>query len=781
MLSKPTLPFTFICTAVVLLQDYDCAKSTSRGRHSLNPEFWLGRYKIINRKLVSVATDFIHSTFEDDFISKNESDYIIFEDVMSVLLICEAKYPIEVKFLHPEELPYPSSVHIRTVSERISEFNEDLDEPQNQGFVFYTSIEFENAKFFSSTLICQSIENSAINSSIHVYKLGQFSSHLTISCIQLFQFILPTFVLTLILLYVIIFISHQTIEAIDAIERQGETIQISVDAKTPLQVELPCRPANPTASVTLQKQTQTTVCQNEQYDNVPIWSDFKWSSFDPKIGFTLTLPKSQIYFDSIPPPVSLFGLYKCSIGGGDDDQFVFVNVTRKSADQTPNDPTFQTKFILRENATAGRVSTGTNHLPDRDNGFYKCCTGVPYIPPIILGLPCETTLECDIHKAMLIKIEKHIASTSSSHRTSVPRESLNNISYDCALIALYGGSTIYYKLISTTSEKQTKTNKPQITRTSNHPVKEQDNDHEPLSLARNVGVNRKIGISIGKPIPENWHWRMMNRKLNKIWRSTRTAFTNLLYSLNPPESISKLQTITILEVEDKTKDVYEGESIYCMCFSLSMFHSGGGYLRINWKNGTNLVLEEAEYSTAIIEASAANSIHFSGLDAFGINPTIAKLIEADMEMTSVECFQPVWNSSRWENIKIEIEVHASLKPVFSGASDEIMYVNMNETGHEIVCELVQGKPPPETITVTKDKVPITARMNIQPVQANTTTYTPLITRTVININPDVDNIVIIKLPAISYESHGVYACTAENGKGKAVKTVRLIVVGKQDV
>ncbi|CAL8071267.1 unnamed protein product [Orchesella dallaii] len=653
MLSKPALSFAFIFVAIKFLHNYECAKRFSSRRHSSNPEFWLGRYSIVNQKLVSVATEFIHSTFEDDFISKNESDYVISEDVISVLLICEAKYPIEVKFLHPEKLTYPS-VHLRTIFERISEFNEDLEEPRTQDYVLYTSISFANVKFFSSTLVCQSVENSAIISSVHVYKLS-FSG----------------------------------------IERQGETIQLSVDAQTPLQVELPCRPATPTASITLQKQTQTTVWRNEEFDNIPIWSDFKWSSFDPKIGFTLTLPKTQIYFDSMPPPVSLFGLYKCSISGGDDDQFVFVNVTRKSADQASNDLPFKTKFILRGKANAGLVTPDEKHPTHYDNGLYQCCSGVPSKPPSLLVLPCETTLECDVFKTMLVQIEKHV-SNLKRHRPVVPHHLHRNVSSDCAMSVIYGGSVIvrctgenvditeeYYKLI-TSNEQAITQYKSETKRTSSRPVKEQRDCKlrngryqfqfekmfsqikyakwnmcldEPLSFAWSAGVNRKIGISIGKPVP-TYKWGT-NRKGNT--RFFMIAFYNLRNSLHSPESTSKLPTINILTVKDKTRDIYEGESIYCVCFKLSMFHADGGYVRINWKNGTNLVLEEAEYGTAIIDSSSTNSIHLSIFDGFSLNPTIATLIKADMEMSSVECFQPLWNSSRWERMKVTLEVHGKGK------------------------------------------------------------------------------------------------------------------------
>ncbi|CAL8071263.1 unnamed protein product [Orchesella dallaii] len=738
---------------VVLLHYYECAKSTSRKRHRSNPEFWLGRYSIVNQKLVSVATDFIHSTFEDDFISKNESDYIISEDVISVLLICEAKYPIEVKFLHPEKLTYPS-VHLRTISERISEFNEDLEEPRTQDYVLYTSISFANVKFFSSTLVCQSVENSAINSSVHVYKL-----------------------------------------VFDGIERQGDTIQVKVDAKNPLQVELPCRPATPAASITLQKQFQVKVWgwgHEQLHSTVPIWSDFKWSSFDPKAGFTLTLPKTQIYFDPIPPQVSLFGLYKCSISGGDDNEFVFINVTRKSVEDKPShELPFKTKFILRKNADAGLMvpplTLDQNIKTNYDNALYKCCSGVPSKPPSLLALSCENALQCDMYKTMLTQIDNYEGTRTSKKRwDSILHKQFHNISSDCALSILLGGSTIvrctgdnvdisehYYKLI-TSNEKAITNNKFLSKKSFNHHAKE--HDYEPLSLAWNAEVNRKIGIIIGKPIPKNW--RRTSRKRNKIMHSARTAFRNRLYSLHSPESTSERRTISILEVADKKTDIYEGEEIYFVCFSLPMFHADGGYLRITWKNGTNLVLEEDYgYSTAIIESSSTSSIHFSGLDGFGLNPTIAKIIETDVEMTSVECFQPLLNASTWERIQLKIEVHASHEPVFSGASEEIMYAYLHEAGHEIVCELVQGAPAPETITVTKDQKPIQEQI-IQPA-LNTTT--PPITEITININPDVDNIVTIKLPTISYESHGVYECMAENIKGRAVKTVRLIVVGMQDI
>ncbi|CAL8071269.1 unnamed protein product [Orchesella dallaii] len=749
--------FIFVFAVVFLFfntNHYECARiSTLRGgMHSQfsRPELWLDRYETTNNKEeVPFSIDSTYSRFVDDFISKNESDYIISEDVISVILICEANYPVKMTFLHPEQLRYPG-VNIRTMTERISEFNEDLEEPRTQGFVLYTSIRFHNVNFFSSTLVCQSVKNSAINSSVHVYKLS-----------------------------------------FNEIERQGETIQLYAEEKSPMQVELPCRPATPTASIILQKQTQMTVWRNEQFVNVPIWSDFKWSNFDPKIGFTLTLPKSQIYFDLLPPSISLFGLYKCSISGGDEYKFVFVNVTRKSVDKISNDLPFKTNFILRENAEAGLVPVDKNHHTIYDQRLYKCCSGVASKPPSLITLSCQTVLECETLKSrfsQMVKQEANIKWHSSTTLLSLHRR---NLSSDCTLRSLRGGSVIiscsgqnvditeqYFKLIPAKEQEQVVTKQNQRLTESSASAKQQHH-YTPESVAWNSEPNRKIVISIGKPSKKDrLKNQNQNQKRKRIMRSMR--FKNRRYNLFALQPSSS-KRIYIQEVEDKTKDIYEGQSIYCMCFGLSMFHADGGYLRINWKNGTRLVLEDADYSYFVIESNStsANSLMFKVLGPLGGNIKVGKLIKADREMVSVECFQPTWNSSRWERIQLNIEVHASLEPVFSGASDEIMYVNLNETGHEIVCKLTQGTPTPEAIIVTKDQKLIEkqsqARINRHSSQVKTTT--PPITEITKYTSSKKGNIVTIKLPAISYESHGVYECTAENSKGRAVKTVRLIVVG----
>jgi len=139
---------------------------------------------------------------DNDFISKNGSDYTASEDVIGILFTCEAHYPIEGKFPYPEvkskiikislintirtwwlgainpilkyqQLRY-SSIHGGTASKRISQFDQDLDEPLTLSYLHYMQINFIEDKFVSATMACQAVGNPMINSTVHVYTSCEF-------------------------------------------------------------------------------------------------------------------------------------------------------------------------------------------------------------------------------------------------------------------------------------------------------------------------------------------------------------------------------------------------------------------------------------------------------------------------------------------------------------------------------------------------------------------------------------------------------------------------------
>ncbi|CAL8071242.1 unnamed protein product [Orchesella dallaii] len=359
----------------------------------LPPTLRLVRYKLHDStKWVRVHVDLENgSSFDEDFISKNGSDYTISEDVSRVLIRCIAKYPIEIVFPFVEHVD--SAVYLRMTAERVSEFNEDLDEPMTQSYLLYTYINFFVAKFFSTTLACQSVENKEISSSAHVYKLS-----------------------------------------LNEIERKGQTIQIAFDSKqNPLQVELPCRPASPTALIVLQKQGEVSIWENGNFSSVPVWNEYKWSKFDPKVGITLTLTESQIYYNSNPD--ELIGLYKCTLSEGSEDDYVLFNVSRKSV--KPDKNVFYPKFKLK-----GKASFGLLVEKNDSKSFYEkymCCSGVPSKPPVFIVQNCDSLLECDVKKTRLPIETIENALVQSRSRAGHFNHSSNS---NCTTGTVYGVSSI---------------------------------------------------------------------------------------------------------------------------------------------------------------------------------------------------------------------------------------------------------------------------------------------------------------------------------------------------
>ncbi|CAL8071245.1 unnamed protein product [Orchesella dallaii] len=514
--------------------------------------------------------------------------------------------------------------------ERVSEFNEDLDEPMTQSYRLYTYLSFENIKFFSSTFACQSVNKKRLSSSTHLYKLSM-----------------------------------------DEIERKGQTIQLTFDKKqnSPRQLELPCRPASPTASIFLQKQTQVSIWENGKVSTIPVWNEYRGSKkFDPKTGITLTLPENQIFYNSNPD-----GLYKCTLNEGSDDDYVLVNVTTKSVE--PDKKVFHSKFTLKANASFGSLETNSSEISSSFE-IYKCCSGVPLKPPSLIVKNCDSLLECDIEKARLLIEAQHI----SLIRSLVSRF---NHSSDCSIYVVYGLSSIFMCEGENVDVSQQYFQMFQTPENDGNKSRVNRSFYEPNSIEWNAKVERRIVISITRPdggsLSEN--------------DGNTEVFYKRSHHFDDDAKIYISQTIFQVN-----SDIYEGESISFMCLGLYLFHAEGGYIRINWKNGTRTVLPDFGNENIMVQFS--NKL-FS--DALTVNPIFIKPIEASRDMRSVECFQPVWNESSWERMEMSLEVKASFEPVFSGLPEEIVYFNLNEKECEITCQLSGGTPLPKTIEVTKDE------------------------------------------------------------------------------
>ncbi|ODM94456.1 Obscurin [Orchesella cincta] len=682
----------------------------------MNDDFGWTRFDLNNQS---------HDNLEENFITKNKSDYVISEDVNRVLFTCKAKYPIKVTIPYPEQFTLKSPKgQVATVSDRLSVFNEDLNEPITQSYVLRIVIVFGNVKFFSSTLTCQSVDKPAINSSFHMFKLSY-----------------------------------------DGIERRGETIQVSVDpSHNPMQVELPCRPASPSSTILLQKQTQISVWKDGKFESVATWENIKWTTFDPKKGITLTLPEYQVSYETVPP--SIFGLYKCILNGSEnDEEHVFVNVSRKT-EENKNDAIFHLKSSLKRNAKVGFLKQEEKQSYDT----FICCSGVRSHPPLLNVINCDSLFECDVEKLSIPTEPKENTAFGLKSLAARPNKT------DCTTDIVYGISSIIFckgENIDFLQQYFHLLNPPQPLamhndshrRVTDSAAAPSPNFYVPHSVSWNADIERKIVVSIGRPEDENaWEAGATERHAEYFYNH-RYIFEDEQGQLSI--SMSKRQSIVQVNA-----DIYEGEIINCMCFGLTLFHSYGGYLRSLLKGLTNdLIFEYGTDADYII-----TSVDFSDSylkDSLAVNPIFGKPITASRDITSVECFQPVWNSSKWEKMEIPMEIKASSELVFSGPVDEIVYFNLFQKESEITCQLSQGEPQPESILVTKDdKSLVLTDENGHIVNA---------IKSIIVSMDEATNLVTIKFLTISYETHGIYKCTASNVRGKAEKIIRVFVSEKSNI
>lgn len=118
---------------------------------------------------------------------------------------------------------------------------------------------------------------------------------------------------------------------------------------------------------------------------------------------------------------------------------------------------------------------------------------------------------------------------------------------------------------------------------------------------------------------------------------------------------------------------FKGESIIVTCMTHAMFYAKGGWLRLNWKNGSATLIDNMsgreiqqtaygiqsglDYDSLIqMEALTAN---LQG--GVGNEYIRGMVIQMDEEIKSFDCFAPVWNTGEWEKRTYEMDVRSKWK------------------------------------------------------------------------------------------------------------------------
>lgn len=113
--------------------------------------------------------------FSNEFIDKNGSDWVVSGEVLKLVFVCDASFPISWSFPYPshfKNLPpfLPDSDEIR-----YSSYNDDSKEAYTTGFQIAIFIDLKQVNFFSQNITCEYVSKQAkTSSSIHVFMRGTF-------------------------------------------------------------------------------------------------------------------------------------------------------------------------------------------------------------------------------------------------------------------------------------------------------------------------------------------------------------------------------------------------------------------------------------------------------------------------------------------------------------------------------------------------------------------------------------------------------------------------------
>lgn len=308
---------------------------------------------------------------------------------------------------------------------RSSSFTEMEKSPTNINFKIVLTLRASYRRgftFLSLNVTCTSTTQNNIQSSIHIFQMGQQS-----------------------------------------IENEGETLEIYLEpySQPPSGIVppkpdrylgpplvLPCRPASPEIRLLLEKQVVTRVRPTKEQVWKPLKNppSQKYISFDPKIGFTVD--RGLFYGNKI------YGMYRCSvlISSDSDDgsvdgstagdivdsnQYVLLNVTnnRNHSDDSKKMAPFESKSIIRGSASF-QLDWGTEM-----EGNVRCCSGVPDKPPKMYPFYCSNELHCQFVKSHILDDVAKLEEEEENNKKTNPiidKDDLYNDSSDCSRQYMFG-------------------------------------------------------------------------------------------------------------------------------------------------------------------------------------------------------------------------------------------------------------------------------------------------------------------------------------------------------
>ncbi|CAL8143227.1 unnamed protein product [Orchesella dallaii] len=669
---------------------YPCTlaiKNTKRKAISLGVESPKIMLKDVTSEDDFIRTKFDESVnddvFENDFIIKNGSDYVITSNTFSVTFVCKSKYPIMWKIRYPTQFTGIEDVFTTVYSERVSEFLVDLIEPENEEFLVYLII--DNTKDFNAGyLSCHSVPDFGIEADIYVYFEGK-----------------------------------------SLLEHKAETKQVHV--KETMKVVLPCRAASPNIQVSLAKEKRL----RNKVQWIPT-GQAPFVSYNPKVGFTLDISKSKLQ------PEEIYGTYKCYVDEQEDEEYSFVQVL-PGLERKLSFEFHPKNFIL--NASA-KIEINQNEI--------VCCSGNPEDPAQGILFVCRTEAECEFLKPVLV--HDVMFGKKSFYANTIHDLISHNRKMGCFLNFDESRQSLHHSTIFFCNGTHIDVARQFLTAFAN-PI----NASNPTSLL----ISETFDISNG---PGNL---TVDNKI-QMWVESKEEHDLLILQIFPID-VSEDIVFRKLEKYVLRHDgiVFEGESVRVSCVTLGYYYAHGSWLQLNWKNGTRVILGRKN------ELSGSNYPGFDyvrGGDPSEDNFIFGLIQKTDLELTSIDCFAPIWNNYTWEKKSFALKVHSTNIPQFERPDAEVYELRLNLTGFEINCSLI---PSPNDafvrtkLTWIKDGKSL-SEFNQQLWKVSFSTENDITKSSV-------------AFEAINFETQGAYECFAENVKGKVGKTFRIFVKNGMNV
>ncbi|CAL8106877.1 unnamed protein product [Orchesella dallaii] len=191
---------------------------------------------------------------------------------------------------------------------------------------------------------------------------------------------------------------------------------------------------------------------------------------------------------------------------------------------------------------------------------------------------------------------------------------------------------------------------------------------------------------------------------------------------------------------------YEGETTNFQCVIVSSYFSIGSKVEIEFANGSTIPATEGAGHHDLIKR------------AFGVY-TLNIAVTMRKDFKSLSCYAPVLNSDRWIKKTVKLNVIGGHPPNIRGTSErQDVFWTLNDTMKTLECEF-SGTPMPTTVEWKKDNIIIQTstlnnRYNVSILHGNTS---------------------VLLVNVATYETHGVYTCTAKNIVGSATNTFQVYI------